>query len=75
MKLIHYISDKQKVLSYKSRKLEYHVVIRYFRIAEIIYRNALVDPIYDIVIAVVYITTLHHYHDDEAYFFKILSPQ
>lgn len=60
--------------SYKSHKLEYHVVIRYFRITEIVYHNALINPIYDTVIAAVYIATLRHYHDEEDNFFRILSP-
>lgn len=58
MNLIRYVSDTQKISSYKPHKLEYHVVIRYFRITEIVYHNALIDPIYDTVVATVYIATL-----------------
>lgn len=54
MKLIRYVSDTQEISSYNRASL--NIIIRYFRIAKIVYRNALVDPIY-IIIPAIYIPT------------------
>jgi len=73
MKLIRYVSHTQEI-SYLIYRASLNFIIRYFRITEIVYRNALVDPIY-VIIAAIYIPQYCVIITREDNFFKTLSLQ